>query len=184
MKKSIIFQEAYNLYIKDRGVTDVSELGFESLLKVYPGLLVTSSDNFVDISEVETLSRLASEGTSIPPEIFSRELKNLYLNQGYWKHLFLKTIKELAKDEAFRMEVLMNMIYAAGSSTGSIVKNILLAEYKPQNISIYDIQSLEQIDSTKQFFSNEEKQKIIQISEELGLLQDENLRAKLYQLFG
>ncbi len=183
MKKGVIFQEAYQAYIKDRGISDVSELAFECLLKVYPGLLVTSSDGFVDLAEVDTLSFIASDGTSIAPEIFVRELKNLYLNQGHWRHIFMKAIKEIAYDDSTKLEILMNMIYAAAASTGSIVKNILLSEYKPKSFSLLDIQSLEQIDPTKQFFSDDEKQKIIQIAEELNLLSNQEIKTKVYQLF-
>jgi hypothetical protein len=184
LKKGSVFQEAYQSYVNDRGITDVSELAFLCLLKVYPALLVTSSDGFVDISEVDTLSSIAADGTSIPQEIFTRELKNLYLNQGHWRHLFINAIKELVQDEQLRMEVLMNMIYAAAASTGSIVKNILLSDYKPRSFSLNDIETIEQIDPTKQFFSEDEKQKIILISEELNLLQEESVRNKVYKIFG
>ncbi len=182
--KGVVFQEAYQAYIKDRGLADISELVFERLLKVYPGLLVTSTDGFVDIAEVDTLSFIASDGTNISTEIFSRELKNIYLNQGHWKHLFTNAIKEIVHQEHNCQEILMNMIYAAAASTGSIVKNILLSEFKPKNFSLFDIQNLEQIDPTRQFFSAEEKHKIILISEEFDLLSNPEIKKKIYQLFG
>lgn len=184
MDNSEIFKEVYKLYVQDRGIHDFTELAFERLVKVYPALLVTSTDGFVDIAEVDTLSHIASDGTPLNTEIFTRELKNLYLNQGHWKNLFIKVIKETTQNnEPLKEEILMNMIYAAASSTGSIVKNILLSEFKPQKFSLQDIQSLEQIDPTKQFFSHDEKQKIIQVAEELQLLTNEELRNKIYQLF-
>lgn len=184
LNKNEIFKEVYKLYVQDRGVHDISELAFERIIKVYPALLVISTDGFVDIAEVDTLSHIASDGTSISTEIFTRELKNLYLNQGHWRNLFIKAIKETTQnDDSLKEEILMNMIYAAASSTGSIVKNILLSEYKPQKFSLQDIHSLEQIDPTKQFFSHDEKQKIIQIAEELQLLTNEELKNKVYQLF-
>ncbi len=183
MKKGVIFQEAYQAYVKDRGINDVSELAFECLLKVYPGLLVTSSDGFVDLAEVDTLTHIAIDGTSIAPEIFTRELKYLYLNQGQWRHIYMKAIKEIAYDESTQLEILMNMIYAAAASTGSIVKNILLSDYKPKSFSLLDIKSLEEIDPTREFFSAQEKQKILQIAEELHLLQNPEIKNKVYQLF-
>jgi hypothetical protein len=184
LEKGVVFQEAYDAYVKDRSLNDISEQVFERLILVYPALLVTSTDGFVDIAEVETISYIASEGTAIPQEIFTRELKNLYLHQGHWRHLFVKVIKEIAVDDNTKMEILMNMIFAAAASTGSIVKNILLSEYKPKSFSLMDIQNLEQIDPTKQFFSASEKQKIISLSEELNLLTNEAIKNQVYKLFG
>lgn len=184
LKRGVVFQEAYQAYIKDRGVFDISEVAFERLLKVYPSLLVISSDGFVDLTEVGAMASSASEGTSIPPEIFARELKNLYFNQGHWKHIFTRAIKEITEEEEnSRLEILTYMIHAAAASTGSVVKNILLSDDKPQSFSLYDIQSLEEIDPTRQFFSEQEKQKIIQVAEELQLLRNQEIRNKVYQLF-
>lgn len=183
LKKGVIFQEAYQAYIKDRGISDFSELAFERLLKVYPGLLVTSSDGFVDLAEGDTLAFIASEGTSTSPETFIRELKNLYFHQGHWKNIFTKAIQEIAESESTQLEILTYMVYAAAASTGSIVKNILLSDYKPQNFSLLNIKSLEEIDPTREFFSAQEKQKILQIAEELHLLQNPEIKNKVYQLF-
>jgi hypothetical protein len=95
----------------------------------------------------------------------------------------MKAIKEIAYDESTQLEILMNMIYAAAASTGSIVKNILLSDYKPKSFSLLDIKSLEEIDPTREFFSTQEKQKILQIAEELHLLQNPEIKNKVYQLF-
>lgn len=183
LERNELFQEVYKNYILDRNLNDITELVFERLLKIYPALLVTATDNFVDLAEVDTLSHIAANGTNIPTELFSRELKNLYLNQGHWRNLFTKLIKENCSSEEDKHEILMNMIYAAAASTGSIVKNILLSEYRPQKFNLHDIQSLEQIDPTKQFFSSDEKQKILQIAEELQLFPNEIIKNKIYQLF-
>lgn len=176
-------QTLFEQYQNDRGLNDFGIAQFIRLIKTFPALIVVSSDGFADLSEVGALVQIAAEGKPAYMDVYERELKNIYLNQGYWRNQFFKILKE-ETNEQDKYEILMGMIYAAASSTGSVVKNILLSEFKPNEFKIEDINRLDEVDPTRQFFSTDEKAKIIQLSEDLGLLFDTNLKAKIYKIFG
>lgn len=183
MEHSENIQALFEQYQKDIGLKDFGITQFIRLIKTFPALIVVSSDGFADLSEVGALVQIAAEGKPAYMDVYERELKNIYLNQGHWRNQFFKVLKE-ETNEQDKYEILMGMIYAAASSTGSVVKNILLSEFKPNEFKLEDINRLDEIDPTRQFFSADEKAKIIQLSEELGLISDANSKTKIYKIFG
>lgn len=165
------FPEIYTNYVKERGITDISEDLFERMILVYPGLLVTSSDGFVDLSEANFLIQCANYQNSA--DILAREFKFLYLNAGAWKGILSKLISDYVKLNNLTQDILIIMIQAASSSTGSVVKNILMAGQKPDLQITIDINSVPKLlDPEKQFLSDQERNTIYDIAEKLGLFSD------------
>ncbi len=70
------------------------------------------------------------------------------------------------------------MIKAAGSSTGSVVKNILLSDEMPK-ININFNEEVFPVDPKRTFLSHKEIIYIEEISEFLGLLSDSTFKNKL-----
>jgi len=174
LKRPDFFSVLYSNYVQARGISDISEDLLERIVLVYPGLLVTSSDGFVDLTEAHFLIQAA--GIAIEKDVVAREFKFLYLNAGAWRPQFSKLITEYNKLNSISKDLIIIMIQAASVSTGSVVKNILMAGQKPDLSIQIDFNAQPQpLDPEKQFLSDQERQTIIEVAEKLGLITDNHI---------
>lgn len=168
-------EELYQQYIGERQITYLSQAEFEKLLLIFPPLLITMADGFVDTTEMLHINRLIKEACSgnaaISADDLKQEFKYLLRSANKWKPAFVNVLKQYIRQNQYEVIVMHMMVAAAGVSTGSIKNNILYGTSNPLlKIPLNLLGGLISPDSNKTFFAAEEKDAILELAKDLEII--------------
>ena len=178
-------EELYQQYVNERQITYLSSAEFEKLLLIFPPLLITMADGFVDTTEMLHINRLIKEACSgaISADDLKQEFRYLLRNAPKWRPAFVAVLKKYIKQNHYETIVMHMMVAAAGVSTGSIKNNILYGTSNPLlKIPLNLLGGLISPDANKTFFAAEEKDAILELAKELEIIEHPEVQQLLSEL--
>ncbi|MFW5658455.1 MAG: hypothetical protein ACOCZ8_00605 [Bacteroidota bacterium] len=169
-----LFERLYAFYRQERPNSTLTHADLETLLIVFPAVLVIKSDMFVDTQEMNYVQKMARElAQNYQLEIseaFAGELRYLTRDTTYWREPFLRTAKPYIAMKGIQAAIVDVMILAASSSSGDLLQNLALRarrhNIQTRQTGLPDLQ--EEVD----FIDDDEKKTIRSIARELDLYLD------------